>query len=337
LLLINRNTGESARGSAELWAPPKVISKTNKVIASILAGDLPILKKIAAYVVRSGGKRIRPLFGYYLGRSYGVDGVEMVRLGALLEIVHAASLLHDDVIDGAEERRSKPSGAKLFGNKQVVLGGDHLLSSGLSYLNSLNNPSYMAIFTAAIKALSSAELLQLTYLHNLKTTESIHNAVVDGKTAVLFRAAGSLVAVQLGVEKHAESAMAELGLEFGRFFQERDDYLDYFDAARLKKKGLQDFANGIVTAPLILLMRDVTRTEAACVTTLWNKAKLTGNVNDTDAILRLMVKYRVSQRISASLVVRQDRIMQLLSALPGKRAGEIIRQQFQKILAVRSA
>jgi octaprenyl-diphosphate synthase len=261
----------------------------------------------------------------------------MVRLGALLEIVHAASLLHDDVIDGAEERRSKPSGAKLFGNKQVVLGGDHLLSSGLSYLNSLNNPSYMAIFTAAIKALSSAELLQLTYLHNLKTTESIHNAVVDGKTAVLFRAAGSLVAVQLGVEKHAESAMAELGLEFGRFFQERDDYLDYFDAARLKKKGLQDFANGIVTAPLILLMRDVTRTEAACVTTLWNKAKLTGNVNDTDAILRLMVKYRVSQRISANLVVRQDRIMQLLSALPGKRAGEIIRQQFQKILAVRSA
>jgi octaprenyl-diphosphate synthase len=156
LLLINRNTGESARSSAELWAPPKVISKTNRVIASILAGDLPILKKITAYVVRSGGKRIRPLFGYYLGRSYGVDGVEMVRLGALLEIVHAASLLHDDVIDGAEERRSKPSGAKLFGNKQVVLGGDHLLSSGLSYLNSLNNPSYMAIFTAAIKTLSSA-------------------------------------------------------------------------------------------------------------------------------------------------------------------------------------
>ena len=142
---------------------------------------MPILKQLQRYVVTSGGKRIRPLFIYYLGKAYRLENAELIRLGSLLEIVHAASLLHDDVVDGAEERRSKPTGAKLFGNKAVVLGGDHLLSSGLQALNNLGNPQYMAVFTDAIKALSAAELLQMPMrpgfrANDLNIPESIFKA-----------------------------------------------------------------------------------------------------------------------------------------------------------------
>ena len=194
-----------------LLSPRRVIQDTNKTISRILQGDLKILKQIGAYVVASGGKRIRPLFTYYLGRSYDLDGKELVQLGALLEIVHAASLLHDDVIDEAEERRSLPTASKLHGNKAAVLAGDHLLSSGLKYLNTMKNPRYMDVFTDAIQALSAAELLQMQHHFDIKTSAVVHARVVDGKTAVLFQAAGALVAIMQGEKEFRRCGTASLG------------------------------------------------------------------------------------------------------------------------------
>lgn len=338
-----------------LLSPSLVIQKTNKVIAEILGGEhrrtdaragrghggppggLKILRQIAAYVVESGGKRIRPLFLYYLGKAYRADGDELIRLGALLEIVHAASLLHDDVVDAADERRSRPSGAKLFGNKQVVLGGDHLLSSGLKYLNRMENPRYMTVFTDAIQALSAAELLQMQQHFDLKTTRKIHDCVVDGKTAVLFRAAGALVAIQLGERDFYRSDTADLGQTFGRFFQERDDYLDYFDAARLKKKGLQDFLNGIVTVPLLHLLERATKAETAKIRAEWEFARAHARLQNQNHILQLMEKYRIAAVCTAELGKAQAGILQRLSELPEPKPREIISNEFQKILAVRSA
>ncbi|HMV35576.1 MAG TPA: polyprenyl synthetase family protein [Turneriella sp.] len=319
-----------------LYSPARVISDTNKTIASILQGDLRILKKIAAYVVESGGKRIRPLFMYYLGRACRIDSRELIELGALLEIVHAASLLHDDVIDGADERRSRPTGAKLFGNKQVVLGGDHLLSSGLKYLNGMQNSSYMTIFTDAIQALSAAELLQMQQHFNLKTSRKLHDRVVDGKTAALFRAAGALVSVMRGEKDFYHTDIADLGLTLGRFFQERDDHLDYFDAARLKKKGLQDFLNGIVTYPLLLLLSSANRTESGEIRAEWEFARLQGKIRNQERILNLMKKYDVERRSADELRAMQKQILAGIGQLPEPKARQIISTEFEKILAVRS-
>lgn len=319
-----------------LYSPARVISDTNKTIASILQGDLRILRKIAAYVVESGGKRIRPLFMYYLGRASGINSRELIELGALLEIVHAASLLHDDVIDGADERRSMPTGAKLFGNKQVVLGGDHLLSSGLKHLNGMQNPAYMTIFTDAIQALSAAELLQMQQHFNLKTSRKLHDRVVDGKTAALFRAAGALVSVMQGERDFYRTAIADLGLTLGRFFQERDDHLDYFDAARLKKKGLQDFLNGIVTYPLLVLLDSASRAELAEIRAEWELARSQGKIRNEQRILALMQKYDVERRSAGELVKLQQQILAGIGRLPEPRPRQIISTEFEKILAVRS-
>jgi octaprenyl-diphosphate synthase len=319
-----------------LYSPARVISDTNKTIGSILQGDLRILKKIAAYVVESGGKRIRPLFMYYLGRACRIDSRELIELGALLEIVHAASLLHDDVIDGADERRSRPTGARLFGNKQVVLGGDHLLASGLRHLNGMQNPAYMTIFTDAIQALSAAELLQMQQQFNLRTTRALHERVIDGKTAALFRAAGALVSVMRGERDFYRTEIADLGLALGRFFQERDDHLDYFDAARLKKKGLQDFLNGIVTYPLLLLMGSASRSELGEIRAEWEFARLQGKLRDQGRILTLMQKYDIERRSAGELVKMQEQILAGIGRLPEPRPRQIISTEFEKILAVRS-
>jgi octaprenyl-diphosphate synthase len=319
-----------------LYSPARVISDTNKTIAQILQGDLPILKKIAAYVVESGGKRIRPLFLYYLGRACGIDSPQLIELGALLEIVHAASLLHDDVIDGADERRARPTGAKLFGNKQVVLGGDHLLAAGLKHLNAMQNTAYMTIFTDAIQALSAAELLQMQQLFNLRISRSLHERIVDGKTAALFRAAGALVSVMRGEREFYRTEIANLGLELGRFFQQRDDHLDYFDAARLKKKGLQDFLNGIVTYPLLLLMGSANRSELNEIRAEWEFARLQGKLRNAERILQLMQKYDIERRSASELVRKQQQILSGVARLPEPRPRQIISTEFEKILAVRT-
>ena len=335
MLFVGRNV--AGRGKEKILPPARVIQQTNKVIAQILGGDLKILKKIAAYVVESGGKRIRPLLLYYMGRSHGLEGNELIRLGALLEIVHAASLLHDDVIDKADERRNRPTGAKLFGNKQVILGGDHLLSSGLKYLNSLGNPRYMTVFTDAIQALSEAELLQMQQHFDLKTDLKTHARVVDGKTAVLFRAAGALVAIQQNNADFYRSETAVLGALFGRYFQHRDDYLDYFDAARLKKKGLQDFANGIVTRPLAYLRDAAKGQDRKTLAAAWNFSRQSGRAENEGEILQLMQKYRIEEKCLVALGSDEALILEKLAALPGQEPRDIITAEFQKILAVRAA
>ncbi len=357
MLFLGKNIQGSGKGSKKLLTPARVIQETNKAIAEILRGDIPkrtdapagrghggprsdlkILRKIAAYVVESGGKRIRPLFLYYLGKAHHHDGTELIRLGALLEIVHAASLLHDDVIDRADERRSRPTGAKLFGNKEVVLGGDHLLSSGLRYLNAMGNPRYMEVFTDAIQALSEAELLQMQHHFDLKTDLKIHARIVDGKTAVLFRAAGALVALMQNADgDYYRSEPALLGELFGRYFQHRDDYLDYFDAARLRKKGLQDFANGIVTRPLAYLLKAAERHETTLLRKEWDYSRANGRVRAEGEILQLMQKHRIEAKCLELLYADESQILAALTVLPAKEPGEIIAREFQKILAVRAA
>lgn len=316
-----------------LLSPSLVIHKTNNTITKILKGDIKILRKIAAYVVESGGKRVRPLFLYYLGKSFALPDKTLIEWGALLEIVHAASLLHDDVIDGAEERRAKPTGAKLFGNKQIILGGDHLLASGLKYLNAMGNSHAMEIFTDAIQSLTTAELLQMQELYNARATRATHASIVDGKTAVLFRAAGALVAVLRGETDYFASETACLGLSLGRFFQERDDYLDYFDAERLQKKGLQDFFNGSVTPPLFTLFERVTEREKKEILSAW---RLMQNHETEAVILNLMARYSVRDHVLAGLTLSQETVFAQLESLPQGAPRDRMLLEFKKILAVHS-
>lgn len=335
MLVFSRNANHEGE-TKKLDFPQRVIAQTNKKIDAILRGDLKILRNLSKYVVKSGGKRIRPLFLYYLGRAHHLPANDLIALGALLEIVHAASLLHDDVVDHADVRRGKPTAARLFGNKEVVLGGDHLLSTGLKYLNSLKNTHYMTVFTDAICALTEAELLQMEYQGNFATPLKIHARIVDGKTAVLFRAAGALVKILSNTQADFyHSKEAQLGELFGRYFQHRDDFLDYFDAKSLKKKGLQDFKNGIATRPLIFLRENANPHDRKILTNAWKNIQK-GDVQSEAIVLSLMQKYAIEEKCRELLRKDEEEILDLLATLPEPKARRVLIHEFEKILAVRT-
>jgi octaprenyl-diphosphate synthase len=150
-----------------------VLSKFDKNLDSIIHEDIPILKKIKKQVITSGGKRIRPFSHYLFCQFLNVKDVSWLDVGSVAELIHAASLLHDDVVDNAPIRRGKPTIGASFGNKTAILAGDYLLACGISRLNSLGNPELMEIFSQVLRDLSVSELLQMEWEKNPKFAQNL--------------------------------------------------------------------------------------------------------------------------------------------------------------------
>lgn len=140
-----------------------VLSQLDKNLDNIISEDIPILKKIKKQVISSGGKRIRPFAHYLFCQFLNVKDVSWLDVGSVAELIHAASLLHDDVVDNAPIRRGKPTIGASFGNKTAILAGDYLLACGISRLNTLGNPELMEIFSQVLRDLSVSELLQMEW------------------------------------------------------------------------------------------------------------------------------------------------------------------------------
>lgn len=217
----------------------------------IIGNDLPILEKIKQFVMESGGKRVRPQFLLLLANHFSAYDENSTALAAITEIIHAASLLHDDVIDETTQRRGRESPRILFGNRQVILAGDYLLACGLERLNKFHNPDLMDVFTQVIKQLSVAELLQMEYEQNPKITMEIYYQIIYGKTAALFETAALSAGIYAKQNKEVLDILKNLGREIGMLFQIRDDILDYFAPHLLKKPPFQDFENGLYTYPIL--------------------------------------------------------------------------------------
>lgn len=231
------------------------VGQIERKLASIIGQDLPVLKKIKKYVIQSGGKRIRPLTHYYTLRMLGSDHKEWVDAGAIGELIHNASLLHDDVVDESDLRRGKPSAPVLFGNKTVVLAGDYLRACGLHHLSTLEHSrELLVIFSRTIRLLSEGELIQMEWEGNLKIPPKAYERIIYCKTGCLFGAMTESAAVLAGADS-ARAQYRAFGERLGRYFQVRDDYLDYFTPAKeTGKKEMQDFERGLVTWPVMRLL-----------------------------------------------------------------------------------
>lgn len=145
-----------------------ILAKFDKNLDGIIKEDIPVLKKIKKHVITSGGKRIRPFSHYLFCQFLNVKDKNWLDVGSVAELIHAASLLHDDVVDNAPIRRGKPTIGSLFGDKTAILAGDYLLACGISRLNSLGNPELMEIFSQVLKDLSVSELLQMEWEKTLR-------------------------------------------------------------------------------------------------------------------------------------------------------------------------
>lgn len=228
----------------------------NSVIRKQLHSDVPLVSQIAEYIISAGGKRIRPQLVLLVADAYGYHGTQHHILAAVIEFIHTATLLHDDVVDESAMRRGRQTANALFGNAASVLVGDFVYSRAFQMMVSLNNMRVMQILADATNVIAEGEVLQLLNMHDPDVTEQRYLQVIRSKTAKLFEAACQLGALIAGANNSAIEASAEFGRSLGTAFQLIDDVLDYSgNAAEIGKNVGDDLREGKPTLPLIYLMQ----------------------------------------------------------------------------------
>lgn len=228
------------------------MEEVNALIRESLDSDVVLIRQIAEYIIGSGGKRLRPMLVLLASRACGYEGKHHVTLAAIIEFIHTATLLHDDVVDESDMRRGKESAHAVWGNAASVLVGDFLYSRSFQMMVTVESMRVMEVLSNATNTIAEGEVEQLLNMHDPEVSEENYFSVIEKKTAKLFEAACQLGAVLAG-RPDLEEALASFGRELGAAFQVADDVLDYTaDAETLGKNIGDDLAEGKPTLPLIL-------------------------------------------------------------------------------------
>ena len=307
------------------------ISDIDQALFEVIGSDTPTLENLRTFTIESGGKRIRPIFFKLICESFGNFKPEAYHIAAILEIIHAASLLHDDVIDEAGERRGKPSGKKLFGNKKVVLGGDYLLACGIHRLNQFEDSTLMAIFTHVIRELSIAEIIQMENEQNLELDKATYQRIIYGKTAALFEAAGFAAGQYCGLQNDTMDALGEFGNRLGLYFQMRDDILDYFNPELLKKAAYTDFINGLVTYPLLLLKEEAGSHAAQILTMLALEPSERKEKKTLKTLAALLEESKAKEICLNTLSEQEGLLADSMELLPAGEPKTLIQDQLDRL------
>ncbi len=228
----------------------------NKVVKSRLHSQVALVDQVATYIIHSGGKRLRPLLVLLAARACGYTGTQHIEGAAVIEFIHTATLLHDDVVDGSSLRRGRETANEVFGNATSVLVGDFLYSRAFQMMVMLDRMPIMDIMGDATNAIAEGEVLQLMTARDPDTTEDRYLDVIHRKTARLFEAAAQIGGVIADAPGPIERALADYGKHIGTAFQLIDDALDYeSDESSLGKHLGDDLAEGKPTLPLIYALQ----------------------------------------------------------------------------------
>ena len=228
----------------------------DQLISDSLESDVTLVSQVSQYIVMSGGKRLRPLIVLLAARALGYDGDQHVRAAAIIEFIHTATLLHDDVVDSSSRRRGQDSANTVFGNQASVLVGDFLYSRAFQMMVDIGDMRVMRILADATNTIAAGEVMQLMNVHDPDTTEEDYRQVIYRKTARLFEAGSQIAAVLGGQSAAIESTMVDYGRHLGTAFQLVDDALDYAASEEeLGKNVGDDLAEGKATLPLIYAMQ----------------------------------------------------------------------------------
>jgi octaprenyl-diphosphate synthase len=226
------------------------------VIRGRLDSDVALIRSVADYIVGAGGKRLRPAVVLLVARALGYTGTAHHLLAAVIEFIHTATLLHDDVVDESELRRGRTTANAMFGNAASVLVGDFLYSRSFQMMVDAANMRVMRILADATNRIAEGEVLQLLTIHDPSVDEERYFGVIERKTATLFEAGARVAAVLAGADSSVEASCARYGASLGRAFQITDDVLDYSGhAEEIGKRLGDDLREGKVTLPLIHALR----------------------------------------------------------------------------------
>ena len=251
-------------------------------IRSRLVSEVALVREVAEYIVGSGGKRLRPALVILSAGVFGYTGRHHHQLAAVVEFIHTATLLHDDVVDASELRRGNPTANALFGNAASVLVGDFVYSRAFQMMVEVESMRVMQVLAEATNIIAEGEVLQLMNCHNPAIDEHAYLQVIRYKTAKLFEAATRLGAILGGATPAAEAAMANFGMHLGTAFQLIDDVLDYSGDNKATGKNVgDDLAEGKPTLPLIYAIKHGNTAEAALI----RNAIEAGGLNELDKVI----------------------------------------------------
>jgi octaprenyl-diphosphate synthase len=259
------------------------MNQVNTLILERLHSDVVLVNQVGQYIVNSGGKRLRPQLTVMSALAAGYQGKHHIQLAAIIEFIHTATLLHDDVVDSSDLRRGKDTANALFGNEAAVLVGDFLYSRAFEMMVEIGSMRVMDILSKTTNVIAEGEVMQLLNIHDADTTEQRYLDVIHSKTAKLFEAATQLAAVLEGLPEETEVKLANYGMHLGTAFQLIDDVLDYSATSDEMGKNVgDDLAEGKPTLPLIHAIREGSEEEAATI----RQAIEEGGLEHLDAVLK---------------------------------------------------
>jgi octaprenyl-diphosphate synthase len=279
-----------------------------------LKSEVALINQLGGYIIHSGGKRLRPLIVILAARALGYDGDRHATLAAIVEFIHTATLLHDDVVDASALRRGQATANSVFGNEASVLTGDFLYSRAFEMMVDVGNMRVMEILATTTNTIAEGEVLQLLNCHDPNVTEDQYFRVIYGKTAKLFEAAARLGAVISGSDPATEQALAVYGMHLGTAFQLIDDVLDYSaDSQTLGKNVGDDLAEGKPTLPLLYVLREGNTGQKAVV----RMAIEHGGLDHIDAVLAAIESTGANAYTARRAESEAERAIQALAAIPG--------------------
>jgi len=265
------------------------LDRVEKLIMENLETDIPLLTQVGQYILQSGGKRIRPALLLFAAKTVGSLNENAYLAANVIEYIHTATLLHDDVVDNADLRRSKKSARSIWGNEASVLVGDYLFTVSFKYISAFKNHDIVEALSVATTQIARGEILQLTR-DNTETTEAEYMEIIFHKTASLIAAAMEIGAIIGGANEAQRSAIYECGKNIGIAFQLVDDALDYdVGNEKLGKSTGVDLKERKITLPLSHLLKHVKTADKEKILSILEKDEITND--DVGEVQQLMVKY----------------------------------------------
>ena len=285
----------------------------NCLIASQLTSRAALVEEIGRYLIESGGKRLRPALVLLAARCCEYQGQRHIRLATIIEYLHTATLLHDDVVDRSKLRRGRLTANSLWGNAPSVLVGDFLYSRAFQLMVELDNPEVLSILANATNLIAQGEVMQFSDVGNLSISEARYMEVIRCKSALLFQAAAQSGAVLGGGNPKQVAALRDFGLEFGMAYQLVDDWLDYAgDAKSMGKNAGDDLAEGKLTLPLIFTLANAASADIELV----RQSLVTRSANQLREVLRVVKTCGALDYTRAAALRHSNRALQCLDPLP---------------------
>jgi len=238
------------------------MQRVDQVISDRLTTEVPLVREVAQYIISAGGKRLRPALLLLMSGALGNQNAFRHTLAAVVEFIHTATLLHDDVVDESTLRRGRETANERFGNAASVLVGDFLYSRAFQMMVDVNNMRVMQVLSDATNVIAEGEVMQLMNMRDASLTESDYLRVIRSKTAKLFEASARLAPILAGADRQIEASCATYGQALGTAFQVIDDVLDYEGKAEELGKNLgDDLREGKVTLPIIFALQTGTQSQ----------------------------------------------------------------------------